>query len=118
MAPPLARLRVLEYATWVAGPYAGKLLADNGADVIKIEPPGGDPLRRRLPADLTPRPPSLRGKGVPSTVSPSNAGVREHEGGDPDLSEAPPSLGGKGAGGLGPPPSLFLYLNANKRAGT
>jgi crotonobetainyl-CoA:carnitine CoA-transferase CaiB-like acyl-CoA transferase len=44
---PLAGLRVLECATGIAGPYAGKLLADAGAEVLKIEHPvGGDPMRR------------------------------------------------------------------------
>jgi len=43
---PLAGLRVAELATGVAGPYAAKLLADFGADVVKVEPPGGDPARR------------------------------------------------------------------------
>lgn len=46
---PLAGVRVLELATNVAGPFAGKLLADYGADVIKVEPPGGDPSRRHGP---------------------------------------------------------------------
>ena len=32
---------MLEYAQYVAGPFAGMLLADLGADVIKVEPPGG-----------------------------------------------------------------------------
>jgi len=42
---PLAGLRVIELATGISGPYAGKLLADFGADVIKVEAPGGDPTR-------------------------------------------------------------------------
>ena len=46
MTPPFAQLRVLEVATDIAGPYAGKLFADAGADVVKVEPAGGDPLRR------------------------------------------------------------------------
>ena len=49
MAQPLAGVRVLELATDVAGPFAGKLLADFGADVVKVEPPGGDPARRHGP---------------------------------------------------------------------
>jgi crotonobetainyl-CoA:carnitine CoA-transferase CaiB-like acyl-CoA transferase len=44
---PLSGLRVLELATGVAGPFTGKLFADYGADVIKVEPPGGDPSRHR-----------------------------------------------------------------------
>src|SRR3972149_8610 len=42
---PLAGLRVLELAD-EKGHYCGKLMADMGADVIKIEPPGGDGARR------------------------------------------------------------------------
>jgi formyl-CoA transferase len=46
-AGPLADLRVLELGTLIAGPFAGRLLADFGAEVIKVErPDGGDPLRR------------------------------------------------------------------------
>ncbi|MEZ5407053.1 MAG: CoA transferase [Acidimicrobiales bacterium] len=44
---PLTGLRVLELATGVAGPFTGKLFADFGADVVKVEPPGGDPTRHR-----------------------------------------------------------------------
>ncbi|MCP5065765.1 MAG: CoA transferase [bacterium] len=45
-AGPLAGLRVVELSTEITGPYAGKLLADAGADVLKVESPSGDPLRR------------------------------------------------------------------------
>ena len=41
----LAGLRVVELGVWVAAPAAGALLADWGADVIKVEPPTGDPMR-------------------------------------------------------------------------
>ncbi|WP_406814523.1 CaiB/BaiF CoA transferase family protein [Mycobacterium sp. M23085] len=46
MSGPLAGLHVVEIASEIAGPYAAKLLVDLGAEVIKIEPPAGDPLRR------------------------------------------------------------------------
>ena len=45
MAGPLEGVRVVELGLWVAGPAAGGVLADWGADVVKIEPPGGDPAR-------------------------------------------------------------------------
>jgi crotonobetainyl-CoA:carnitine CoA-transferase CaiB-like acyl-CoA transferase len=41
----LSGLRVVELGVWVAAPAAGALLADWGADVIKVEPPTGDPMR-------------------------------------------------------------------------
>jgi formyl-CoA transferase len=44
---PLADLKVLELGQLIAGPFAGKIFAEFGAEVIKIEPPGtGDPLRQ------------------------------------------------------------------------
>ena len=46
MAGPLAGLRVIELGTLLAGPFAGRLLGDMGAEVIKVEAPGKpDPLR-------------------------------------------------------------------------
>ena len=49
MAGPLAGLLVIEYGQGIAAPFAGKLFAEHGAQVLKIEPPGGDRLRRRAP---------------------------------------------------------------------
>jgi len=43
---PLAGLRLIDLSTEITGPYASKLFADAGADVVKVEPPTGDPLRR------------------------------------------------------------------------
>ncbi len=42
---PLEGLRVVEIAGDIAGPYCTKLLVDLGAEVTKVEPPWGDPLR-------------------------------------------------------------------------
>lgn len=43
---PLAGLKVIELGQLIAGPFAAKILGEFGADVIKVEPPGGDPLRK------------------------------------------------------------------------
>ena len=45
MSGPLDGVRLVELGAWVAGPGAGGILADWGADVVKIEPPHGDPAR-------------------------------------------------------------------------
>ncbi|MEM6617859.1 MAG: CoA transferase, partial [Pseudomonadota bacterium] len=42
---PLAGLRVVELARILAGPWAGQTLSDLGAEVIKVEAPGGDDTR-------------------------------------------------------------------------
>jgi len=57
MAQPLEGLRVLELGTFVSAPYCGKLFAGYGAEVIKIEPPGGDISRAHGPfKDEVPNP--------------------------------------------------------------
>jgi CoA:oxalate CoA-transferase len=48
MTTPLAGITVLDFGQIFQGPYATFLMAKAGADVIKIEPPGGEPLRRRV----------------------------------------------------------------------
>ena len=49
MNPPLKNIRVLEIARILAGPWAGQVLADLGADVIKVEGVEGDDTRRWEP---------------------------------------------------------------------
>jgi CoA:oxalate CoA-transferase len=46
---PLAGIKVVEFTIMIAGPYGGRLLADAGAEVVKVEPPEGDPMRYRTP---------------------------------------------------------------------
>jgi CoA:oxalate CoA-transferase len=49
MPKPLAGIRIIELANFIAGPFAGTLLADMGADVVKVEPPAGDMARATPP---------------------------------------------------------------------
>ena len=63
MTGPLDDITVLEIANWVAAPSAGALMADMGADVIKVEPLGGDSMRGKL------RQPALP-EGTPTTDIP------------------------------------------------
>jgi crotonobetainyl-CoA:carnitine CoA-transferase CaiB-like acyl-CoA transferase len=49
---PLAGIKVLEFSEIIAAPFAGVLLSDMGADVIKVEPPAGDPWRGFQPLGL------------------------------------------------------------------
>ena len=69
---PLEGVRVVELGVWVAGPGAGGILADWGADVVKIEPPAGDPGRQfgqMLGGDLPFNPPfELDNRGKRSIV--------------------------------------------------
>ena len=51
MAKPLAGIRVIELANFIAGPLCATLLADMGADVVKVEPPNGDMARAMPPIE-------------------------------------------------------------------
>ncbi len=51
IAACLAGLRVVDISQYLPGPFAGQILADLGAEVVKVEPPGGDPMRGIGPPD-------------------------------------------------------------------
>jgi crotonobetainyl-CoA:carnitine CoA-transferase CaiB-like acyl-CoA transferase len=50
MAGPLSGIRIIDLSQIVSGPMAAAMLADQGAEVIKVESPGGDPVRGLGPA--------------------------------------------------------------------
>ena len=52
---PLEGVKVLELATFIAAPCCARLLADLGAEVIKVEAPAGDPLRYTAVNEAVPR---------------------------------------------------------------
>ncbi len=66
MTSALSGLRVLDFTTTIAGPHCGRMLADLGAEVIKIEAPEGDMMRTRPP---------LRG-GASASFGQLNAGKK------------------------------------------
>ena len=77
---PLGDLRVVEISDRIAGGYCGKLLTDAGADVVIVEPPGGDPMRRYTATDVLP----TAGQDAP-LFSYLNAGKRSVTGLSDDL---------------------------------
>ncbi|MSQ22907.1 MAG: CoA transferase, partial [Dehalococcoidia bacterium] len=58
MTLPLADIKVADFSQVLAGPFAGQLLGDLGAEVIKVEPPEGDSSRVQMPV------PGANGSGV------------------------------------------------------
>jgi crotonobetainyl-CoA:carnitine CoA-transferase CaiB-like acyl-CoA transferase len=68
---PLAGLRVLDFSHLLAGPFCTMLMADNGADVVKVEPPWGDGSRQRGPTRTGPD-----GHKITSFLAATNRGKR------------------------------------------
>lgn len=66
LPPPLLGVRVLDFSQVVSGPICGRILADLGADVVKVEPLGGDIIRHL--------PPKLGADGINPYFSWANAG--------------------------------------------
>jgi crotonobetainyl-CoA:carnitine CoA-transferase CaiB-like acyl-CoA transferase len=54
LGQPLASIRVVEQGTFITGPCAGMMLADLGADVVKVESPAGDPYRSYQAGQFSP----------------------------------------------------------------
>ena len=48
MSGPLTGIKIIEFSQIIAAPFAGSMLSDMGAEIIKIEPPTGDPWRYAL----------------------------------------------------------------------
>jgi crotonobetainyl-CoA:carnitine CoA-transferase CaiB-like acyl-CoA transferase len=70
---PLSGIRVVELSLWVQAPVAGFALADQGADVIKIEPAEGDPSRNTVTSFGVP---SVFPSGQPALFAVGNQGKR------------------------------------------
>ena len=88
MTDALATIRVVDLSLGIAGPYCTKLFVDAGADVVKVEPPGGDPLRWYTAAGLD-LGESATGDGAGVLFRYLNAGKRSIVGepGDADVRE-------------------------------
>ena len=99
-------VRVLDFSSDIAGPYATKLLADGGADVVKVEKPDGDPMRRWSATDSS--------QEAAAGESPHGAGLAAGRNYGAGLAAGRNYSGGLAAGQLHS--ALFCYLNTSKRS--
>src|SRR2546429_8282071 len=93
---PLADLRILDLTQALAGPFCTMLLADLGADVVKIEPPQGD-MTRSMPPHPADREGCDYGGGF-AGIKPKKRPPGPHPRGAGGRGHPPPPLPGGGAG--------------------
>lgn len=112
LAGGLAGVRVLDFSSDIAGPYATKLLADGGADVVKVEKPDGDPMRIWSASEEL----GLRGgSGNRQVGSESGLGGEDRLSGE-SAATATPGEAGEAGEDIETAKALFCYLNASKRS--
>ena len=114
-SPPLAGMRVLEVATGIAGPFAGRLLAGAGATVVKVEPPGGDPARHQPVDDVPLEPGELSPLFVHLNAGKLNCSADEIDASWPDVVVASDTLSGL-TGGPWEPQRLATRTKAGQPA--
>ena len=113
MAGALEHIRVIDFGQYIAGPLAGMLLADQGADVVRVDPPGGPSVAdagqlnvEPGQAEHNPGPQAFRGRSYcPLPHRERRRGDREL----PTRHHGPVGVGTRGDDPRQPPPGVLLH---------